>query len=314
MDSNPLKPLLDRFGVVLLDGGFATELEARGFELDDDLWSARLLIENPDAIRDVHLDYLKAGADCVVSSSYQATLEGFKRKGLGKSEAAGLLRRSVQLAQSARDEFWEGLTDRSGRFRPLVAASVGPYGAYLADGSEYTGDYDLDEEGLVKFHDERWQILTSAGADLLACETIPSLFEARALERLLHQTKSTRAWFSFTCRDGSHISDGTPIADVVRLLRDHERVVAVGVNCTAPRLIPSLIREVRSASDKPIVIYPNSGERYDPTCSRWESSVDSVDFAAPGVEWHRPGAQLIGGFCRTRPADIRRMSRSLGRH
>jgi len=311
MDSNPLKPLLDRSGVLLLDGGLATELEARGFDLDDGLWSARLLIEEPEAIRRVHLDYLEAGADCIVTSSYQATIEGFKRKGLGETEAVDLLQRSVQLARAARDEFWERAASRSGRLRPLVAASVGPYGAYLADGSEYTGDYDLDEDGLVEFHRERWDTLTTAGADLLACETIPSLPEARALNRLLHRTKGARAWFSFTCRDGSHISDGTPIADVVGLLQSQERIVAVGVNCTAPRLIPALIREVRGASHKPIVIYPNSGERYDATSNRWERSEGAIDFGEACLEWRRLGAQLIGGCCRTRPADIRRMSKRL---
>jgi len=192
MDSDLLKPLLDRFEVILLDGGLATELEARGFDLDDDLWSARLLLEKPEAIRRVHLDYLQAGADCVVTSSYQATIEGFEKKGIGKRKAVDVLRRSVQLAQSARDEFWGNPANRSGRVRPLVAASVGPYGAYLADGSEYTGDYDLDEDGLVKFHRERWDVLATSGADLLACETIPSLPEALALGRLLREPSRGR--------------------------------------------------------------------------------------------------------------------------
>jgi len=311
MDRNPLEPLLDRSDVVLLDGGLATELEARGFDLDDDLWSARFLLEKPEAIRRVHLDYLEAGADCIVTSSYQATIEGFEKKGIGKREAVDLLRRSVQLAQAARDEFWGSPANRSGRVRPLVAASVGPYGAYLADGSEYTGAYDLDEDGLVEFHRERWDVLATAGADLLACETIPSLPEALALGRLLHQTKDARAWFSFTCGDGSHISDGTPIADVIGRLDGHKRVVAVGVNCTPPRLIPDLIRKVRRATHKPVVVYPNSGERYDATSNRWERSEDTIELSETCLEWRRLGAQLIGGCCRTRPADIRKMSQKL---
>jgi homocysteine S-methyltransferase len=311
MDSDPLKPLLDRSDVVLLDGGLATELAARGFDLDDDLWSARFLLEKPEAIRRVHLDYLEAGADCIVTSSYQATIEGFEKKGIEKREAVDLLRRSVQLAQAARDEFWGRTANRSGRVRPLVAASVGPYGAYLADGSEYTGAYDLDEDGLVEFHRERWDVLATAGADLLACETIPSLPEARALARLLHRTKGARAWFSFTCADGSHISDGTPISDVIARLDAHERIVAVGVNCTPPRLIPDLIRKVRRATHKTVVVYPNSGERYDAMSNRWERSEDTIELSEACLEWRGLGAQLIGGCCRTRPADIQKMSQKL---
>ena len=157
-----------------MDGGLATQLEALGCDLSDDLWSARLLLEAPDLIRQVHFDYFQAGADCGITASYQATIPGFMKRGMSKNEAVTLLQLSTQLAINARDQFWHDGGDQGGRLRPIVAASVGPYGAYLADGSEYNGRYDLDEDSLFTFHQQRWHILAQSGADILACETIPS--------------------------------------------------------------------------------------------------------------------------------------------
>ncbi|HLF57094.1 MAG TPA: homocysteine S-methyltransferase family protein, partial [Thermoanaerobaculia bacterium] len=160
--ANPIARFLAEQGVMILDGGLATELEARGYDLDDELWSARLLADDPDAIRRVHLDYLAAGADCIVTASYQATVEGFRRRGRSESEAIELLLAAVRIGRAARDEFWSAHEHRVGRLRPLVAASVGPYGAARADGSEYTGSYDLDEEGLVAFHRRRFELLAGS--------------------------------------------------------------------------------------------------------------------------------------------------------
>ena len=308
---DPLGPFLDRQGVVVLDGGLATELEARGCDLGDDLWSARLLLDDPGLIRRVHLAYLRAGADCVTSASYQATVEGFVGRGLGRGEAEALLGRAVELARQARDDFWSDGGSRPGRLRPLVAASIGPYGAYLADGSEYTGDYDLDEDGLVAFHRRRFDLLAASGADLLACETIPSRPEARALVRLLRRRPGVRAWVSFSCRDGRHLNDGSELTVAVADVAGLDEVVAVGVNCTAPRFIDDSIDEVRRASAKPVVVYPNSGEAYDAAGKRWREAESAGDLAAAAVAWRRRGAALIGGCCRTHPADIRRIRERL---
>jgi len=299
-----LDAFFERQNVVVLDGGLATELEARGHDLGDALWSARLLLDNPAAIREVHRDYLDAGADCIVSASYQATIEGFRSQGLDPAEAEDLLRRSVLLACEARDEFWSR-ADRSNRLRPLVAASIGPYGAYLADGSEYRGTYDVDEKGLVEFHRHRWEILSDSPADLLACETLPSTVEARALSGLLEATPGKQAWFSFSCRDGAHVSDGSRIADAARMLDCCAQVVAIGVNCTAPWYIPELIGELRAATGKPIVVYPNSGETYDAAGKRWLPGEQALDLGRACQEWRSLGARLIGGCCRTGPAQIR---------
>jgi homocysteine S-methyltransferase len=314
--SNPIDSFLTASGAFVLDGGLATELEKRGHSLHDDLWSARLLLEDPAAVRQVHYDYYWAGADCGISASYQATLAGLQARGLTVLQAVDLLRRSVQLVQAARDQFWReydgGRQTADGkrsseRLFPLVAASVGPYGAALADGSEYTGDYGLAEEALFEWHRQRWHVLARSGADLLACETIPSYNEARALLRLLRETPGAWAWFSFSCRDEAHISDGTPISYCARLLDGQPQVVAVGVNCTPPRYIVGLIRAITAVSTKPIIVYPNSGERYDPKTNQWVGLSDAAEFGTFSREWRKAGAALIGGCCRTGPAHIRQI-------
>lgn len=308
---NPLDLFLANQSPLLLDGGLATELEARGEDLDDALWSARVLYERPEQIVRVHHDYLICGADCVTSASYQATVEGFARCGLDRDEAIDLLRLSVDLALRARDEFWEEPSHRAGRLRPLVAASIGPYGAYLADGSEFRGDYDLGLDALADFHRDRLAVLSDTGPDLLAIETVPSRLEALALARLLDDSTGPPAWMSFSCRDGLHISDGTPLRDVAAEIEGCDRLLAIGVNCTAPQHVTPLLRSVRGATTKHLVAYPNSGEEYDVGGRSWLPGTDGVEPVDACVEWRDLGARLIGGCCRTSPATIRAMRRRL---
>lgn len=287
--------------VIVLDGAFATELDARGFSVNDALWSAKALFERPDLVRDVHLDYLRAGADVVTSASYQATVEGFMKRGFSEAEAAALLQKSVHLAQEARDLYLaeRGTHDPA----PLVAASVGSYGAYLADGSEYRGDYDVDEDALTEFHAGRLRLLTAAQPDLLACETLPCLIEARAIVRALRAEKvRIPAWFSFSCRDAAHISDGTEIAECARFLDGVPEAAAIGLNCTAPQYVEELIRTIRQETAKPIIVYPNSGESYDASDKTWHGAAE--DFGALACRWRSAGARLIGGCCRTSPREI----------
>ena len=311
VSNNPIRPFLDGRGFLVIDGGLASELERAGFDLNDKLWSAKVLLESPDAISQVHRSYLEAGADCIISASYQATIQGLTARGLRDVESEGVILRAVRLAIEARDRFWAKVGDQEDRPRPLVAASVGPYGAYLADGSEFTGSYDLDEAGLIDFHRKRWQILASSDADLLACETIPSRVEARVLGRLLSETPGRFAWFSFSCRDGERISDGTPIVDCVSALESVPRVVAIGVNCTAPSFIPSLVEKIGDVTETPIVVYPNSGEGWDAERKAWTGVADPAAFATAAAGWRKSGAQLIGGCCRTGPEDIARVREAL---
>lgn len=287
----------------VLDGGVATELSRRGLDLSDELWSARVLIEQPEAIERVHAEYFRAGADVAITASYQASYEGFARRGLDAERTTALLRSSVELARSARSRVLheQPRLDRE----LLVAASVGPYGAVLHDGSEYRGDYGLDERALADFHRARFLVLADAGADLLACETIPSRAEATALVRLLGERPDAKAWITFSCRDGRHTSAGDAIVDCARWLDGVPQVVAIGVNCVAPEWVESLIGEIASGTGKPIVVYPNSGETWDAAARCWVGAADR--FTAYVPIWLRAGARWIGGCCRTTPDDIRQV-------
>ena len=301
---NPIASILDQYPALVIDGALATELERRGCDLKDDLWSARILLEQPEIIKQVHLDYFKAGADCAITASYQATIEGFIKRGLTESDAIALIQKSVKLAKQARDEFWVDESNHTGRSKPFVAASVGPFGAFLADGSEYRGNYGLTEKELMDFHRPRMEALIKAGADMLACESIPCLIEAQAIAKLLKEFPNITAWISFTARDEKHISEGQVFADCVRQLEDHPQIAAIGINCTSPKYIPALIREANNATEKPILVYPNSGETYDAAKNDWNGDPVFHSFGEEAREWYEAGARLIGGCCRTTPEDI----------
>jgi homocysteine S-methyltransferase len=309
--TDPVAPFLDHHGVMVLDGGLATELEKRGADLDDPLWSARFLIEDPDLIREVHRDYYVAGADVAITASYQASFPGLARRGLSARAAERLMVDSVRIAREAREAFWSDAANRAGRVRPLVAASIGPYGAHLHDGSEYRGDYEVGREELMLFHRERMAVLANAGADLLACETIPSRLEAEALLELLEEIPGVRAWMSFSCRDAVHISDGTAFVDCVALTNASACIVGVGLNCTAPRHAQALVRAAAAVTTKPVIAYPNSGETYQVAGNRWLPGEGVDDFVAAAERWHAAGARLIGGCCRTGPREIAGIARSL---
>jgi homocysteine S-methyltransferase len=293
---------------VLLDGGLATELEAQGHDISGVLWSAMLLHTDPQAIVDAHRAYLNAGAEIIISASYQASRAGFHQLGIDADDADDLIASSVSLARRARDEYCE---QNRGITRPrLVAASVGPYGAVLMDGSEYTGDYGVSQAVLRNFHEQRLQILDQSGADVLACETIPSLQEAEVLADLLSNVH-TPAWVSFTCRDETAIADGTAIEEAVAMFADHPGVFAVGINCTAPQHVQQLIeRFVAAAPNKSILAYPNSGERYEASDNSWSGTVTETDFASVSLQWLDAGAILVGGCCRVGPTHIAAMADS----
>lgn len=302
---NPIEKILKDFSVIILDGALATELERRGCNINDSLWSAKILAENPDIIEKVHYDYFSAGADCAITSSYQATIEGFTKRGYSESEAIDLIQGSVQIAKKARDDFWKSEANKERRPQPIVAASVGPYGAYLADGSEYRGDYKITEKELIDFHRPRMRELIEAGADILACETIPCLLEAKAIVKLLREFPGVYCWISFSAKNALQISDGTLISECAKFLDGYEQVAAVGINCTPPQYISSLIDEIKRNSKKPVVVYPNSGEEYDADTKSWHGHSSSEGYGCSAKGWHKHGASLIGGCCRTSPEDIK---------
>jgi homocysteine S-methyltransferase len=298
-------------GVVVLDGGLATELERRGLDLRDPLWSAKILVEAPEEIEAVHYDYFRAGADVGTSASYQATFEGFAARGIGAHESEGLLRRAVELVDRARGRFWRDPGNRAGRTFPLVAASMGCYGASLHDGSEYRGDYGLSRKELMDFHRPRLRVLADSGADVLAFETIPSKLEAEAVVGLLEELpNSPPTWVSFSCRNAREVSHGEPLADCVASAGAAEAVVAVGINCTSPRFVSGLLESARGATGKLLAVYPNSGESWDAGRQVWTGE-SSTSVEALVLEWRRLGARLIGGCCRTTPRTIRALRERL---
>jgi homocysteine S-methyltransferase len=299
---NPFETTLAGNGVVVLDGGLGTELARRGADLRDPLWSAKILVESPDLVRDVHTAYYEAGADVAISASYQASFAGLARRGLDRTAAAGVLRRSVQLAREAA---------QAADGERIVAASVGPYGAYLGNGAEYRGDYDIGEDELGEFHLPRLEALAEAAPDAFAVETIPSIAEARAIVRVLERVPDVPAWMSFSCRDGAHLCDGTPFEQAVGVAASSPSVVAVGVNCTSPLHVASLV-EIAAGTDRLVVCYPNRGAFWDPLRKVWVDPPrqDARPSLRP-LEWRDAGASLIGGCCGTTPEDIARIAGSL---
>ena len=286
--------------VRVLDGGMATELERRGCDLSGPLWSAQVLETQPEAIVAVHLDYLRAGADCVATASYQVSAHGYRELGRDGREAERALRRAVELAEEARAEY----ARESGR-RVWIAASLGPWGAALHNGAEYHGRYAIGVEELTAFHAERLAVVGKTRAELIALETIPSREEAEALVRALEQTEGPAAWISFTCRDGEHVAHGETLRECAAVVAGAERVCAVGVNCTAPQWMAGLIAEARAgAGGKAVMVYPNSGETWNAARRAWEGQADAEEFGALARGWYAAGAQAVGGCCRTGPAHI----------
>ncbi|MCG8549875.1 MAG: homocysteine S-methyltransferase, partial [Desulfobacterales bacterium] len=259
--------------------------------------------------------YLHAGADCLITASYQATFQGLGCQGYSPEQARKLIRSAVALAKTAVDRFWADPANRANRMKPLVAASVGPYGAFLADRSEYTGLYGISEDELVDFHKERLNTLISAGPDLLACETLPCFAEARALVRLMEDLKADQdmvpAWFCFSARDGKHISSGEAVRDCARWLDDKPCVAAVGINCTDPAHVTSLVKEIRSVTGKPVVVYPNKGDVYNKLTNSRAPNPGVHSLGEMAAQWVKHGAGLIGGCCHTIPDDIRRLALEL---
>ena len=291
---------LDIGGLHVLDGGMATELEARGCDLRGPLWSGHIIESSPETIAAVHREYLDAGADCIVTASYQISAEGFAELDRSPADAADALRTAVAIAVRVRKEYQ---ADHPRRI--WIAASLGPYGAALHNGAEYHGNYDCGFDELVGFHQRRLAVLAETEADFVAFESIPLRDEARAIVAALHRYPTVPASVSFTCKDGEHVAHGERLIDCAHLLDREPQVVALGVNCTSPRFILPLIGELTRATSKPILVYPNSGERWDAEHRQWVSGGETEKFGELAGQWRKAGAQWIGGCCRTGPEHIR---------
>jgi homocysteine S-methyltransferase len=291
----------------VLDGGLASELEYLGAHLDGPLWSAHVLEDAPDKIVSVHRVFIEAGADCIETASYQVSRMGYDEAGLNPARADAALLRSIALARTAAASFPQRHT--------VIAASLGPYGAALHNGAEYHGNYDCTLADLVAFHRQRIEVLSGInGREILAFETLPSLAEAQAIAEALAPWPQLAAWFSFTCKDAEHVANGELLRDCAAFVSSLPQTVAVGVNCTHPALIAPLIGEMRDASNKPIVVYPNSGEDWDAQARCWTGQSDPEVYGSLAMKWFAAGAQMIGGCCRTRPAHIRQVAEAASRN
>lgn len=284
-----------------LDGGLATQLEAHGYKLADRLWSARLLLDAPEAIEAVHAEFVAAGAEIITTATYQATLPGFLECGLTPQQARHAVERAVHIAR--------------GSGAKQVAGSVGPYGAYLADGSEYRGDDTLDQVALRAFHRPRLIWLAEAGVDWIACETIPSLREAEALVREVESLGLTRCWLSVSLKTPTQVSAGDPLEQIGRLVENAPAIAAAGINCVRPSWVRPALEALRRGTRKPLVAYPNSGELWNPQARHWTApATKPIAWPDQVKRWLACGARIIGGCCRTTPTDIAAIARTITSH
>ena len=309
-------------GPIVIDGGLGTAAEDRGIDLDHDLWSAELIRRSPDTLLAVHADFAAASARILTTASYQASPLGFARAGISPDEGHRIIDRSVQIARRAADR------TAAANGSTLVAGSVGPYGAALGDGAEYTGDYRLSPEEYSSFHRPRIAALAEAGADLLAVETQPRLDEIRTIVDLAEQT-DLPVWLSVTLQDGTDtarpisdddspgpvnqplLPDGSGLADLAEAANASAAVKAVGVNCVPPSLVTPALELLSAHTDMPLIAYPNSGETYDATAMTWgDDGAEAGVGSWPVPEWTDLGARIIGGCCRVSAADIGLLSRA----
>ncbi|GEN49224.1 homocysteine S-methyltransferase [Ligilactobacillus pobuzihii] len=306
--------LKEKSGLVL-DGAMATELEKYGVDTSNDLWSATALINNPDAVKKVHQSYFHSGADIAITNTYQANVKQFEKEGFQPDESKQLILDAAQLAIDARNDYFGTLTasKRAQRAKyPVVAGSIGPYGAYLADGSEYTGAYKLSAEEYQKFHYQRMSLLAKAGVDLFAFETQPNFEETKALASLLNNNFSNySAWITFSIKDANHLCDGTSLAEAIAYFESNPQIVAIGINCVAMATVLDALKVISANTSKPIIIYPNNGDTYDPKTKKWVTNEHAATFAELTPQWLAAGAKIIGGCCRTTPKDIKQIADSM---
>ncbi|CAH2223586.1 homocysteine S-methyltransferase 1-like isoform X4 [Pelobates cultripes] len=308
----PLSAVMEKH-VNILSGGLSTELEAAGFMIQGDpLWSARLLKTNPQAIKNVHASFLKSGADVLTTATYQASVEGFQKSlDLNVDEAAELFHVGVRLAREAAEEF---NAQSPVKKNVIIAGSIGPYGAFLHDGSEYTGNYvtDMTIEDLKNWHRQQMRCLAMSGIDLFAFETIPSQKEAEALVLLLREFPNLKAWLSYSCKDISSTSYGDKFKEAVKIGMGLDQLVAVGVNCCAPNLVSPLLMSANQNQDPKTgwIVYPNTGEEWNHEFG-WQGRGAEKHILDSVQEWINLGAKWIGGCCRTTPSDIESLRQCL---
>lgn len=285
---------------IVLDGAMSDELEKQGVKTDNELWTATALIDQLEKVYRAHEDYFNAGAELVITDTYQANVQAFEKTGYSYEQATAFIKNAVKIAKKARDNYEK----KTGKHN-FVAGTIGAYGAYLADGSEYKGNYNLTEKEYLNFHLPRLELVLEEEPDLIALETQPKIDEpVDILKWLKNNYSDLPVYVSFTLKDSKHISDGTAIRDAVRRLNDYDQVFAVGINCVKPSLVSEALAEFKKITDKPLVVYPNLGATYDPSIKKWVEFKEKIDFKSLTEKWYEQGARLIGGCCTTGPKEI----------
>ncbi|MYZ05070.1 homocysteine S-methyltransferase [Lactobacillus salivarius] len=286
---------------VVLDGAMSTPLEKLGADTNNDLWTAKALIDNEELVYEVHKMYFEAGADLIITDTYQANVQAFEKVGYSEKEARNLIKKAVKIAQKARDDY----ENRTGKHN-YIAGTIGPYGAYLANGSEYRGDYELSVEEYQQFHLPRIEELVNAEVDILAIETQPKLDEVLAiLELLKEKYPQQKVYVSYTLSDDDTISDGTPLPRAIHALEDYSQVIAVGINCVKLELVEPALKNMKEITDKHLIVYPNSSAVYDPKSKTWSQPKTSATFEELIPNWYEARARIIGGCCITGPKEIK---------
>ncbi|MDY5246766.1 MAG: homocysteine S-methyltransferase [Ligilactobacillus salivarius] len=286
---------------VVLDGAMSTPLERLGADTNNDLWTAKALIDNEELVYEVHKMYFEAGADLIITDTYQANVQAFEKVGYSEKEARNLIKKAVKIAQKARDDY----ENKTGKHN-YIAGTIGPYGAYLANGSEYRGDYELSTKEYQQFHLPRIEELATTGGDILAIETQPKLDEVLAIIELLKEKyPQQKVYVSYTLSDDDTISDGTPLPRAIHALEDYLQVIAVGINCVKLELVEPALKNMKEITDKHLIVYPNSSAVYDPKSKTWSQPKTSATFEELIPNWYDAGARIIGGCCTTGPKEIK---------
>ncbi|QNQ84439.1 homocysteine S-methyltransferase [Lactobacillus sp. PV037] len=292
---------------LVLDGAMADELQRQGTDLNSKLWTAAALIDQEEKVYQAHLSYFKAGANIVITDTYQANIPAFVKAGYSQEQASEFIKKAVKIAKKARDDY-----EKKTGIHNYVAGTVGPYGAYLADGNEYRGDYELSKQEYLDFHLSRLKLILSEHPDIIAIETQPKLSEVEALLDWLAQNEpKIPVYVSFTLKNKTSISDGTSLAKVAQTINKYEQVLGVGVNCVAPTLVSPALEVLNKNTSKPLIVYPNQGSSYNPEIKEWEEVKESFDFSKLTKKWYEKGARIIGGCCTTGPNEISQISKTL---
>lgn len=287
----------------VIDGAMSTALEELGYNTQSELWTAAAIIDRPDLIYKVHFNYLKAGADLIMTDTYQANIDAFKKLGYSEPESKGFISHAVKIAQQARDDY-----EKETGKHAYIIGTVGPYGAYLADGNEYRGDYNLSFDEYKSFYYEKIKLIINAGADVIGIETQPKLSETKAILSIIHTLSPIPVYVSFTLKDATHISEGIKLSRAVANVAIDPYVSAIGVNCTKLEIVESALHIMKKVTKKPLIIYPNTSAKYNIKTKKWTKSSNSKDFKDYIIKWYNAGAQLIGGCCTTLPKEINEIS------